>query len=460
MKASIERYFIGHLDMLPYRELRLVKLLYNFITITILFCFAYFLNTYYNGFLTARYLMIFLVAWFSILLYGFRLKISVQLISHVYITSCWIGILILSLFSGGINSYVLPWFVLIPIMTLILTNYRFTWLWVSICIVTIISFIFIEDRISLPEKWIVQDSSFWVLSLHIGLILIALWLTYIFESNQRAFVEEIEKQNETVVAIDEELRQSLEELSTTQELLAEREAESRSIVDALREHFLITEFDTEGNIIYANKKVFTLTKSDPVGLNRFNQMDPAIRDIRYKEWGHIITGESSSAESSYTVQGHQFWVMSTYAPIQNRLGKVGRILSVAHEITETKKREKEISEVNQKLNKALDDIKKMNNQLEVRVHERTTELEEKNKYLAEYAFINSHLLRAPLCRLMGLIELLNYTDISKADSELLTYLRSAGEELDRVVARINLAIEKGSYFDRDIIKGNLKSYDA
>ena len=81
---------------------------------------------------------------------------------------------------------------------------------------------------------------------------------------------------------------------------------------------------------------------------------------------------------------------------------------------------------------------------------------QKNKHLSEYAFINSHLLRAPLCRLLGLIQLLEYTDISDADAELLKYLLAAGEELDGVVEKINSAIENGSYFDRDIISGNLK----
>ena len=228
-------------------------------------------------------------------------------------------------------------------------------------------------------------------------------------------------------------------------------------MEALRQHFYITEFDLEGNILYANQKVFDMTRSNPVGLNRFEQMNPTMRDDRLKEWSLILEGKSYNSESLYTVKDHQFWVMSTYAPIQNRLGKVSKILSVAHEITETKKREAEISEVNERLSKALDEIKKMNNLLEERVHERTAALAEKNKYLAEYAFINSHLLRAPLCRLLGLIQLLDHTDISQADSQLLHYLRRSGEELDGVVARINFAIEKGSYFDRDIISGNFKS---
>jgi PAS domain S-box-containing protein len=347
--------------------------------------------------------------------------------------------------------------VVLPIISLILTSYKSTWIWTGLSIATVGGFYFLADTLQLPDSLVAATTSHFVMMMNVGLILIMLWLTYMFEKQQRIFINKIENQREDLVAVDEELRQSLEELSATQDLLAEKEAESRSIVEALREHFFITEFDKEGNIIYANQRVIDMTRSAPVGLNRFEQMDGSMRDTRLKEWERIIEGESNSAESSYTVQGHTFWVMSTYAPIQNRLGKVSKILSVAHEITAAKKKEMEISEINEKLSNALDNIKKLNNKLEERVSERTIELEEKNKYLAEYAFINSHLLRAPLCRLMGLIQLLNYTDISKADSELLRYLLLAGEELDRVVGRINIAIEKGSYFDREIIRGNLKS---
>ncbi len=457
MRKAIEKYFIGQYEALPSSELRLVRLLFYFISTSVIFCFFYYLNTFSNGFLTARYLMLFFVFWFLLLIVFVKVGFSVKLIAHTYIFTCWSGLVILSLFSDGIHSYALPWMVLIPMMALILTTYRFTWMWAIVGVVSVLGFYFMEGKIDLPEKWIAKTDSILIISLHLGLILLTLWLTYIFEANQRSFVNKIEKQNEELAAIGEELRQSLEELSTTQELLAEKEAESRSIVEALREHFHITEFDTEGNILYANQKVFDMTRSNPIGLNRFQHMDVTVRDAKIKEWNRIVKGASSSGESLYRVKDHQFWVMSTYAPIQNRLGKVSRILSVAHEITETKKREAEVSEVNVKLAKALEEIKKMNSLLEERVHERTIALEQKNKYLAEYAFINSHLLRGPLCRLLGLIQLLDYVDISEADTELLRYLRMAGEELDNVVERINLAIERGSYFDRDIISGNLKS---
>ncbi len=453
----LEPYFLEQYESISERDFRKVKLQYYFLLVSLVFAVGYFFNTFLTGFLVARYLLLASIVWFSILLVGIKFQFGVSLIPQLFILSCWGIIVALSLFSGGIYSFVLPWMVMIPVVALLLTTYQSTWIWVAISVLTVLLIYFTDGEISIPQKWATPTTPILTVSLHIGLILIMLWLTTIFEADQRSIVRKIEKQNEELVSIDEELRQSLEELSTTQELLAEKEAESRSIVEALRQHFHITEFDTEGNILYANQKVFDMTRSNPVGLNRFRQMKPALRDTRMKEWNLIVDGASSSGESLYEVKGHQFWVMSTYAPIQNRFGKVSKILSVAHEITQAKNREAEISEINLKLGNALEEIKKMNNLLEERVRERTVALEEKNKYLAEYAFINSHLLRGPVCRLLGLIQLLSYTDFSEADSELLCYLRMAGEEIDTVVGKINMAIEKGSYFDRDVISGNLKS---
>jgi hypothetical protein len=94
------------------------------------------------------------------------------------------------------------------------------------------------------------------------------------------------------------------------------------------------------------------------------------------------------------------------------------------------------------------EIERVNASLEERIIGRTTELEDQNRQLAEYAFINSHLLRGPLCRMLGLINLIDHTDIQDKEKELINHLKSSGEELDDVVKKINSAIEKGGHFDR------------
>jgi hypothetical protein len=94
------------------------------------------------------------------------------------------------------------------------------------------------------------------------------------------------------------------------------------------------------------------------------------------------------------------------------------------------------------------EISRVNFDLEERIKERTSELEIQNHQLAEYAFINSHLLRGPLCRLLGLINLIDHTEIQDKERDLISHLKLSGEELDEVVKKINSAIEKGGHFDR------------
>jgi len=100
------------------------------------------------------------------------------------------------------------------------------------------------------------------------------------------------------------------------------------------------------------------------------------------------------------------------------------------------------------------EIIRINQTLEQRIKERTHELENQNHQLAEYAFINSHILRAPLCRMLGLIHLIEVSDLKLKEMELIDHLKKSGDELDDVVKRINKAIENGDHFGREHLDNN------
>lgn len=100
---------------------------------------------------------------------------------------------------------------------------------------------------------------------------------------------------------------------------------------------------------------------------------------------------------------------------------------------------REIQQQNELLKKKSEEVERINESLEQRVQKRTEELVEKNRQLAEYAFINSHLLRGPLCRILGLVNLFNYTS-TRAEEELIERLRLSSQELDDVVNKINKVI--------------------
>ena len=93
------------------------------------------------------------------------------------------------------------------------------------------------------------------------------------------------------------------------------------------------------------------------------------------------------------------------------------------------------------------EIALMNEVLEERVKERTEELEIQNAKLSEYAFINSHQLRGPLSRILGLINLMEL-DKTMEPEKIIELLRKSGADLDTVVMKITNTLHEGGHLTR------------
>lgn len=120
---------------------------------------------------------------------------------------------------------------------------------------------------------------------------------------------------------------------------------------------------------------------------------------------------------------------------------------------------RQIEAYNEELSALNEELTVMNESLEVTVRNRTSVLELKNKQLREYAFINSHLLRAPLSRILGLSYIISKEKLSITDTRLLNALMTASGELDSIVRKISDLLYKGNDFSRqdvhEIIERNL-----
>ena len=95
-----------------------------------------------------------------------------------------------------------------------------------------------------------------------------------------------------------------------------------------------------------------------------------------------------------------------------------------------------------------EEVLAMNDNLEDLVRQRSQEVLEKNKMLEEYAFINAHKLRAPVARLMGIMQII---ELSKDTSEIEFYIDLCNKEiqdLDRIIWAIKEAIEEKTPLDR------------
>ncbi|WP_375580775.1 hypothetical protein ABWH96_07085 [Marivirga tractuosa] len=112
-------------------------------------------------------------------------------------------------------------------------------------------------------------------------------------------------------------------------------------------------------------------------------------------------------------------------------------------------RTEELRSTIEELNHANEELTSMNDGLDLIVKNRTTELEERNYQLTEYAFINSHLLRAPLARVLGLTDLIRMESTDPKTQELMDKLFNSCEELDEIIKLMSTQLSDGSILSSD-----------
>jgi signal transduction histidine kinase len=94
------------------------------------------------------------------------------------------------------------------------------------------------------------------------------------------------------------------------------------------------------------------------------------------------------------------------------------------------------------------EIKRINENLERLVLERTSELETKNKALEDAAFINAHKLRSPLASILGLVNLMKSFPMNEEMKEINLHLQESAEKLDNIVSSITETIERAGNGDK------------
>lgn len=170
-----------------------LTLLIKFILISMFFAVGYFINTYFTGFVMARYTMAVVFFLYGIELYLLRGKwISQQLAANLYVFICGMIVFTLSFASGGIHSFVLPWISLIPILALLLVNSTAAWLWGGKGVVLVICFAMIDTDVFFPESLRMKQNDILIASLLIGLQFLMLILTIVFDRQQHRLIEELE----------------------------------------------------------------------------------------------------------------------------------------------------------------------------------------------------------------------------------------------------------------------------
>lgn len=269
----------------------------------------------------------------------------------------------------------------------------------------------------------------------------------------------IEEQNRKLKEFQEQLEQQLKEITSAKTEIENKEAVNQSILSALRQNFHTTEYDPQGNILHISPMISDNLEIDSESLVNKNVSETFDQYMIYpknwdfkKDWRRILSGELKNQNFIFKFGEHEIHVHSHYAPIPDASGETTMVLSVSQDITDLVNQRKEIEKTNEILNIQKEEINAINNSLEKRIKERTIELEKRNAQLTEYAFINSHILRAPVSSILGLINLFRYENLSKSENELFEHLLSATNNLNEVVVQINTAIEENAEMTRNHFK--------
>lgn len=123
--------------------------------------------------------------------------------------------------------------------------------------------------------------------------------------------------------------------------------------------------------------------------------------------------------------------------IQDWLDRERATLRMMNDFLQKENSEKDIRQA--QLLEAQNQIQRINQSLEAMVGERTKKLSDKNKHLADLSFQNAHLIRGPLARILGLINLANIEG-SRAYPILIPKIHEQAKEMDEAVKRIGIEI--------------------
>jgi len=186
-----------------------------------------------------------------------------------------------------------------------------------------------------------------------------------------------------------------------------------SVVINATDAVLICTGNIEGSgqsIIYVNEaftRMSGYTKYELIGASPRISQGPEtdIREIRRLKEAIELKLPCEIEVINYTKQGKEYWVSQSNAPIADADGEITHWISIQRDITQNRKHLQEI--------------------------------EDQNKKFKEIAWIQSHLVRAPLARIMGLVELLKNFVPGDDKDELLEHLTNSAKELDSIIINIS-----------------------
>jgi len=143
---------------------------------------------------------------------------------------------------------------------------------------------------------------------------------------------------------------------------------------------------------------------------------------------------------------HEKILIQAYKSLKQKEQELSRLYQeLQNSESELHATNEELRVTNEELQTTYEEIKTHNDNLDELVKMRSMKIEEQLGLFHEYAHINSHEVRAPLARILGLVNLLEYDNNKTVTLSLISKLKESANELDKVVRDMNRLLEKGTF---------------
>ena len=196
--------------------------------INLVFCLLYTLTSLFVGFYTGALLMSTGIALLFANLFYFRAGGRLRLSVNLYMANCvFVAVLGCSFFSGGLYSPVMPWFVLVPVVAVLLLGYSVdAFVWMAVCIAIPLAYgVAALQGYQFPVLyWLDQETAFRMICIG-GLVAVLFLFALTFDHNSNVAMQQVL-----------ESRRELERLARIQERVAERSRILRNMHDGVGAH--------------------------------------------------------------------------------------------------------------------------------------------------------------------------------------------------------------------------------